>query len=1004
MAAVTQTIPSYLGGVSKQTDHKKMPGQVRDCLNAYPDPTFGLRKRPGFKFIKGIHSSSNANSPDFANAKWFFIKRDNEEKYVGCILDSDTEATNPIKIWNASDGTACTVTYATNPNDTKDYLDTTRDNYDILTVQDTSIITNKTKTVTALPNPTYVSNRATVRVLFAKYSTRYSISIRIGSNTYTDVGLYQTINNENMTNNGYEEITNTTKKILTELKADLDAFSFPGTLTTTQLDTSLELSYVDANGVAETFEITATDNQGNSNILSFREQVLSVADLPDTSVNDRICKIINSSADVTEDTYWLKFVSSDPLSNRGEWVETKDPTVSPGMNRTTLPHELRNTATNTFHVQEVAWTERLVGDTITNSDPSFVGKKIQQTFYHNNRFGILTDDNVVLSQSADFYNFYFTSALTVTDGDPIDINCSSIRPAVLHGIIPTAQGLVLFSKNEQFILFSEDKILTPATASIRSIANYEMDSTIDPVDMGPYINFVSKTPSYTRIFAMQTRGSEENPQVQDIGNVVSEWVPDTVTSLISNSQNSLIALYGALDNTMYLYKTYSVGDRMQMAAWFNWDLPGNVQLASIDSDTMWSVLEYSGKYVIASSSLTQTPEETIIVNSDGQQVNPHMDLYGAVSSMTLAGAITSVDTVGAADANRPQGAYLIDTDDYTTDVTGTGAKFTINITANGGALVTITDAGRGYEINETITIADSKLGSGGGAALTFDVATISTGFTKCFLPTSYRDNESLTPVLAIAGTGTANFLGVTESGFTVTPDRPTGQTHATTAPFFEAQGKDLTGLSTGDVIIGYKYNYNIELPKTYFNMGGDRNQYDYTAALTVARMKFALGLSSVASFKVKSKRYRGDFYEATGDGSTTAVSIPFLLKEENGIKVTLDGARQPSTAYTVTSTATQSTVTFNTAPAGQTTTANKVTPAKKIEITTDTWYDVQSSSDAGQYLADDVPLLEENVFTIPIHQRSDNFSVRVFSDSPFPVSLTSMMWEGQYSPSFYKRT
>ncbi len=170
-------------------------------------------------------------------------------------------------------------------------------------------------------------------------------------------------------------------------------------------------------------------------------------------------------------------------------------------------------------------------------------------------------------------------------------------------------------------------------------------------------------------------------------------------------------------------------------------------------------------------------------------------------------------------------------------------------------------------------------------------------------------------------------------------------------------------------------------------------------------MKFALGLSSVCSFKVKSKGYRGDLAEFTGDGSTTAFSVPFLLKEENGIKVTLDGARQPSTAYTVTSNDTQSTVTFDTAPTGETTVANKTTSAQAIAITTDTWYDVQSSQNAGQYLLDDVPLVEENIFTIPIHQRSENFNMRVFSNSPFPVSLTSMMmWEGQYSPRFYRRT
>ena len=47
---------------------------------------------------------------------------------------------------------------------------------------------------------------------------------------------------------------------------------------------------------------------------------------------------------------------------------------------------------------------------------------------------------------------------------------------------------------------------------------------------------------------------------------------------------------------------------------------------------------------------------------------------------------------------------------------------------------------------------------------------------------------------------------------------------------------------------------------------------------------------------------------------------------------------------------------------------------------------------------------EQNIFTIPIHQRPDNYTLRIFSDSPFPVSLTSMAWEGNYSPRFYRRT
>ena len=70
----------------------------------------------------------------------------------------------------------------------------------------------------------------------------------------------------------------------------------------------------------------------------------------------------------------------------------------------------------------------------------------------------------------------------------------------------------------------------------------------------------------------------------------------------------------------------------------------------------------------------------------------------------------------------------------------------------------------------------------------------------------------------------------------------------------------------------------------------------------------------------------------------------------------------------------------------------------------DNWYDIQPVQEANQYLADDVPMVDQAVYTLPIHQRTDNFLLRVFSDSPFPVSLTSMMWEGNYSPRYYRRT
>jgi len=97
-------------------------------------------------------------------------------------------------------------------------------------------------------------------------------------------------------------------------------------------------------------------------------------------------------------------------------------------------------------------------------------------------------------------------------------------------------------------------------------------------------------------------------------------------------------------------------------------------------------------------------------------------------------------------------------------------------------------------------------------------------------------------------------------------------------------------------------------------------------------------------------------------------------------------------------------ITFVNAPAGVTTAANVTTPADTVEIYIDEWYILQPTQDANYYLGDDVPIEQQNIFTVPIHQRTENYTLRVFSDSPFPLALTSMSWEGNYSPRYYRRT
>ena len=137
----------------------------------------------------------------------------------------------------------------------------------------------------------------------------------------------------------------------------------------------------------------------------------------------------------------------------------------------------------------------------------------------------------------------------------------------------------------------------------------------------------------------------------------------------------------------------------------------------------------------------------------------------------------------------------------------------------------------------------------------------------------------------------------------------------------------------------------------------------------------------------------------SGNGSLTSFDLTFIPKNLDIIKVKVGGVlKTAGTDYHIV----ENFINFTTAPANGTNNIS-VFSADEIEVFIDEWYDLNPISKFNTYLANDVPLLEQQMFTLPIHQKTDNFQIRLFNDSPFPVSLNSMMWEGNYSPRFYRR-
>ena len=91
MAGITQTIPNYTGGISEQPDQLKVPGQVKNVVNAIPDIVHGLYKRPGSKRV-GTTPLTNVQS----GGSWFHYYRDESEgSYIGQVA-----ADGRVRMWS----------------------------------------------------------------------------------------------------------------------------------------------------------------------------------------------------------------------------------------------------------------------------------------------------------------------------------------------------------------------------------------------------------------------------------------------------------------------------------------------------------------------------------------------------------------------------------------------------------------------------------------------------------------------------------------------------------------------------------------------------------------------------------------------------------------------------------------------------------------------------------------------------------------------------------------
>jgi len=541
MALVSRTIPNLVQGISQQPEVLRLSSQATVQENGFSSVVEGLKKRPPTNYLAKL-SSSTPN-----NAYIHTINRDTTERYLIQITSGS------IKVYTTA-GVEKTVVMQTSASN---YLTSTdpKGDFVAMTVADFTFILNKQKT-TAMASTTSSAKveQAVYSVLQGVDSTKYSITI--DGTTY----------NFTSSNTNSESIRD----------GLFSAVGTPANCTVTKLGNS-SFSVVKSSG---TLSISASDGYGDDASQVVADTVQNFVDLPSPAIDNMVVQITGDATNNFDD-YYVQYDSSGDV-----WQESVAPSTKTTLDNTTMPHVLIRTADGNFRFSQVdgstytisgtdytvpAWGLRICGDIDSSPNPSFVGRKMNDMFFHKNRLGFVADENVVMSRSGEYFAFFNETVTTVLATDVIDVASTHNKVSILRSAISFDEEILLFSDQTQFILAGAGGTITPENVSINVSTEFEASSTVKPVGAGSNVFFAFDKGSFTGFREFYVKSDTDTKSADDITSNVPRFIPSGVFKLaIATNENIMLALSSNEQNAIYVHQYYVTGGKRLQSAWHKW--------------------------------------------------------------------------------------------------------------------------------------------------------------------------------------------------------------------------------------------------------------------------------------------------------------------------------------------------------------------------------------------------------------------------------------------------
>jgi len=539
MALVSSSIPNLVGGVSQQPPALRVATSGERVENAWSSVVSGLQKRPPTEHIAKVGLAITNG------VAGYLIERSSTYRYMALITNGD------LKVLNLNDGTFQTVTFPAG----KAYLTSTTpvDSFRFVTFGDFTFIANRKITVAKASIAESSGTPLRLSPL-----TRGTIYVALSAaNSYYTIYINNVLKAEYLSPKGVDAASSVpdTGFIADKLRVALEASGY----TVTKRGSTLTIS-----NLVSTDKITVQAGSGDRSLKAFKDSVQSFSDLPPQAPEGLIVRV---KGDVEEagDDYYVVF-------RGGVWEETLGYSSGEGVVATSMPHVLVRESDGTWSFAPHVWEGRSAGDEESNKSPSFVGATINDIFVYTNRLGFLADENVILSESDAFENFYRTTTTQALDSDRIDIAVLHNNVDILQHAIAYNRDLLLMSNTNQFRL-SYQNFLSAKNTQIRYTTSFNVSSRIRPINMGNSLYFIDDRADYSfcKVLEYYPKENVVADDADEVSASVPEYIPSDITFMAGSNRADAVLLSSNSDPaSLYFYKFFWSGDRKVQTAWSKW--------------------------------------------------------------------------------------------------------------------------------------------------------------------------------------------------------------------------------------------------------------------------------------------------------------------------------------------------------------------------------------------------------------------------------------------------